>query len=130
MLSWVIQITVISTILIFLVHHLINFFKSTLTVPKIKDLVNTPTQKYENMYNIIKQKSNTYKNEDYTHEDYTHEDYTLIDLLPKKEETTMKSELKNFLKNQLHNSAKDGGTDISSLDSMTMSNSFSSYKND
>jgi hypothetical protein len=130
MLSWIIQITVISTILIFLVHHLINFFKSTLTVPKIKDLVNTPTQKYENMYNIIKQKSNTYKNEDYTHEDYTHEDYTLIDLLPKKEETTMKSELKNFLKNQLHNSPKDGGTEISSLDSMTMSNSFSSYKND
>ena len=125
MLSWVIQITVISTILIFLVHHLINFFKSTLTVPKIKDLVNTPTQKYENMYNIIKQKSNTY-----TNEDYTNEDYTLIDLLPKKEETTMKSELKNFLKNQLHNSPKDGGTEISSLDSMTMSNSFSSYKND
>ena len=125
MLSWVIQITVISTILIFLVHHLINFFKSTLTVPKIKDLVNTPTQKYENMYNIIKQKSNTY-----TNEDYTHEDYTLIDLLPKKEETTMKSELKNFLKNQLHNSPNDGGTEISSLDSMTMSNSFSSYKND
>ena len=125
MLSWVIQITVISTILIFLVHHLINFFKSTLTVPKIKDLVNTPTQKYENMYNIIKQKPNTY-----TNEDYTNEDYTLIDLLPKKEETTMKSELKNFLKNQLHNSPKDGGTEISSLDSMTMSNSFSSYKND
>ena len=125
MLSWVIQITVISTILIFLVHHLINFFKSTLTVPKIKDLVNTPTQKYENMYNIIKQKSNTY-----TNEDYTNEDYTLIDLLPKKEETTMKSELKNFLKNQLHNSPKDGGTEISSLDYMTMSNSFSSYKND
>ena len=130
MLSWIIQITIVSIILIFLVHHLINFFKSTLTVPKIKDLVNTPTQKYENMYNIIKQKSNTYKNEDYTHEDYTHKDYTLIDLLPKKEETTMKSELKNFLKNQLHNSPKDGGTEISSLDSMTMSNSFSSYKND
>jgi hypothetical protein len=125
MLSWIIQITVISIILIFLVHHLINFFKSTLTVPKIKDLVNTPTQKYENMYNIIKQKPNTY-----TNEDYTNEDYTLIDLLPKKEETTMKSELKNFLKNQLHNSHKDGGTEISSLDSMTMSNSFSSYKND
>ena len=130
MLSWIIQITIVSIILIFLVHHLINFFKSTLTVPKIKDLVNTPTQKYENMYNIIKQKSNTYKNEDYTHEDYTHKDYTLIDLLPKKEETTMKNELKNFLKNQLHNSPKDGGTEISALDSMTISNSFSSYKND
>ena len=130
MLSWIIQITVISTILIFLVHHLINFFKSTLTVPKIKDLVNTPTQKYENMYNIIKQKQNTYINEDYTNKDYTNKDYTLIDLLPKKEETTMKNELKNFLKNQLHNSPKDGGTEISALDSMTISNSFSSYKND
>jgi hypothetical protein len=120
MLSWVIQITVISIILIFLVHHLINFFKSTLTVPKIKDLVNTPTQKYENMYNIIQQKPNT----------YTNEDYTLIDLLPKKEETTMKSELKNFLKNQLHNPSQGSGTEISALDSMTSSNSFSAYKND
>ena len=46
MLSWVIQITLISIILIFLVHHLINFFKSTLTVPKIKDLVNTSSKKY------------------------------------------------------------------------------------
>ena len=53
MLTWVIQITIISFVLIFLVHHLINFFKSTLTVPKIKDLVNTPTQKYKNMYTII-----------------------------------------------------------------------------
>ena len=53
MLSWIIQITVISIVLIFLVHYLINFFKSTLTVPKIKDLVNTPNQKYENMFNII-----------------------------------------------------------------------------
>ena len=53
MLSWIIQITIISIILIFLVHYLINFFKSTLTVPKIKDLVNAPIQKYEKMYNII-----------------------------------------------------------------------------
>ena len=62
MLSWVIQITVISIILIFLVHHLINFFKATLTVPKIKDLVNAPTQNYENIYNILKKTPNTYIN--------------------------------------------------------------------
>ena len=95
MLSWIIQITIISIILIFLVHHLINFFKSTLTVPKIKDLVNTPTQKYENMYNIIKGNSNISQIND---------NYTLIDLLPKLtqiEEATMKSELKIFLKKQL-----------------------------
>ena len=97
MLSWAIQITIISIILIFLVHHLINFFKSTLTVPKIKDLVNTPTQKYEKMYSII--------NNGTTSEIIDkNKDYTLIDLLPtKNEDTNMKSELKNFLKSQLHN---------------------------
>jgi len=136
MLSWVIQITVISIILIFLVHHLINFFKSTLTVPKIKDLVNTPTQKYENIYNILKKNTNTsinpayqgyseYKNNSAPEENL---DYTLIDLLPTKEEPSMKNELKNFLKKQLHKSSGNvnnrdiNGTSVTSLDSSEMSN--------
>jgi hypothetical protein len=97
MLSWTIQIAIISIILIFLVHHLINFFKSTLTVPKIKDLVNSPTQKYKNMYNIINN-SNTSEMPE------KNKEYTLIDLLPtKNDDVNMKSELKNFLKSQLHN---------------------------
>ena len=117
MLSWIIQITIISIVLIFLVHHLINFFKSTLTVPKIKDLVNTPTQKYENMYNIInKNKEKELNNLDVNNE------YTLIDLLPKKEESNMKSELKNFLKSQLRSSQ---GTDIMALEQS--SDSYSNY---
>lgn len=90
MLLWIIQISIISIIIIFLVHHLINFFKSTLTVPKIKDLVNKPTQKYENIYNIINSNNKP-------------DDYTLIDFLPK-EEPNMKTELKKFLKSQLNNS--------------------------
>jgi hypothetical protein len=115
MLSWVIQITVISIILIFLVHHLINFFKSTLTVPKIKDLVNTPNKNYENMYNIINTSSNNSSNKENS--------YSLMDLIPKREET-MKDELKNFLKKQLNNSSNDG-TNISALDSNSSLNSFS-----
>ena len=115
MLSWVIQITVISIILIFLVHHLINFFKSTLTVPKIKDLVNTSNKKYENMYNIIQNNlNNDLKNDlnkNFEIKQNTSEisslnnDYTLIDLLPKpveQEQPSMKNELKNFLKKQLN----------------------------
>ena len=97
MLYWVIQTTIISFVLIFLIHHLINFFKSTLTVPKIKDLVNTSTQKYEDMYTIIQQKTN---NDPIIQKEV--KDYTLIDLLPQNEEVSMKSELKNFLKSQLH----------------------------
>jgi hypothetical protein len=117
MLYWVIQITIISIILIFLVHHLINFFKSTLTVPKIKDLVNSPTQKYENIFNIIKNNS---------HNSHNSSDYTMLDLLPKTEEPTMKNELKNFLKKQLYGSSH--GTDISTLDSMIDINSYSEFK--
>ena len=121
MLFWIIQITIISIILIFLVHHLINFFTSTLTVPKIKDLVNTSTQKYENMYNIIKHNSNTNSNTNTN----SNEDYTLIDLLPTKEEPNMKNELKDFLKKQLHSSSREKGSDIDTINDS--SNSFSLY---
>ena len=131
MLSWIIQATIISIVLIFLVHYLFNFFKSTLTVPKIKDLVNTPTQKYDNMFSIISKgnydnnlvtntNSNTNLSDNY--------EYTMKDLLPKPE-NDMKSELKNFLKKQLssNDSSTTSSTSISALDSM-MSNSYSEFK--
>ena len=53
MLFWILQSVILSIIFILLIHHLIHFFKTTLTIPKMKDLVNAPTQKYDNMYNII-----------------------------------------------------------------------------
>jgi len=92
---------IISIILIFLVHNLINFFKNTLTIPKIKDLVNSPGQKYEDIFNIIKNtdnlNQNLNQNSNMNHLPSSSE-YTLIDLLPKEENTNMKNELKNFLK--------------------------------
>ena len=128
MLSWIIQISIISIILIFLVHYLFNFFKETLTVPKIKDLVNVPNKKYENMYNIISK--NNGSNEP--------ANYTDIDLLPtqpdnKIEENvypkwdklsdadSMKSELKSFLKKQL----KESSSEIATLSSTPNSSSYS-----
>lgn len=116
MLSWIIQITIVSVILIFLVHHLINFFKTTLTVPKIKDLVNSPNHEYKNIYDIIKNTSGTNTNLK------TESNYSLIDLLPNTEEPTMKNELKSFLKKQLNETS----TKISSLDSLA---NFPSYSN-
>ena len=120
MLSWIIQITIISTVLIFLIHYLINFFKSTLTVSKINDLVNSPTQKYESKYNVINQKSDPSPPPSPSSSD----SYTLIDLLPTKEEPTMKNELKDFLKKQLHTSSNAGSIVEPSLGSM---DSFSTY---
>jgi Tfp pilus tip-associated adhesin PilY1 len=128
MLSWIIQITIISFVLIFLVHYLFNFFKSTLTVPKIKDLVNSPTQKYENMFNIIS-KNNFDANIDNNLN--TNYEYTIKDLLPTQEfelKSDMKSELKNFLKKQLTtNDTVLTSTSITALDSI-MSNSYSEFK--
>ena len=110
--SWIIQITIISIILIFLVHHLINFFKSVLTVPKIKDLVNTHNEKYKNIYETISQ--NNINNNNNNNNNFKIPDsiitYNLEDILPPNtninphnNDNSMKSELKNFLKSQLHN---------------------------
>lgn len=114
MLFWTIKITVISIIFIFLVHYLINFFKSVLTVPKIKDLVNSPNKKYESMYNTIKNYERNKSSEINSNEGSSRveEDYTLIDLLPPTNENkpTMKNELKNFLKKQLQDNSLSSGS--------------------
>ena len=129
MLTWIIQISIISIIFIFLVHHLLLFFKSTLTVPKIKDLVNSPTQKYQNIYDTISNKNNSYSTidllpsnnytssdhissdyvpsdyipSDYVSSDYVSSDYTSSNDLNSFKKKSMKDELKNFLKKQLNN---------------------------
>jgi len=118
MLFWTIKITIISIIFIFLVHYLINFFKSVLTVPKVKDLVNSPNKKYESIYNTIKDYERNKSSEIATNinsSNVVEEDYTLIDLLPSTNENevqkpTMKNELKNFLKKQLQETSLSAGS--------------------
>jgi hypothetical protein len=123
MLSWILQITIISIILIFLVHHLIQFFRDTLTVPKIKDLVNTPTQKYENMFSAM----NRSQNNNTTNFD---ENYKKSLLPPAALASTslstnefdvasMKDELKSYLKNQHHQI--QSSSSINDLESKYMS---------
>jgi hypothetical protein len=103
MLSWIIQISLISIIFIFLVHHLIIFFKSTLTVPKIKDLVNSPNQKYQHIYDTILNKSSSMPSESSI-------GYTNVELLPLNNDS-MKDELKSFLKKQLNKNVENVGSD-------------------
>ena len=45
----IVKWTIISLTLIFLVHHLYSFLMNTLTVPKIKDLVNKPKEQYNDI---------------------------------------------------------------------------------
>lgn len=127
MLSWIIQISLISIILIFLVHHLIGFFKTTLTVPKIKDLVNSPSQKYQHMFDTISKGELNPSKFGYESSTASSNSYTAIDLLPTEMQfnatdnstinsntsftldtstkDVMKDELKNFLKKQMNTGA-------------------------
>jgi hypothetical protein len=125
MFSWIIQISIISIIFIFLVHHLLCFFKTTLTVPKMKDLVNSPARKYQDIFDTI---TNTNTNAKTNYNKYLPDDnfnsdtninentYTSIDLLPTENENTnatgMKDELKMFLKKQLNTSVEPEGLNL------------------
>ncbi len=92
---------------------MLSFFKSTLTVPKIKDLVNSPATKYEHIFDTITN-ANTRENtrNNINSENDNQYSYTDIDLLPTNANTNdsistnanaMKDELKHFLKKQLNN---------------------------
>lgn len=93
MIAWIVQISIISILFIFLIHHLICFFKNTLTIPKIKDLVRSSSKKYENIYSIVKETDNKYT-------DNSEDQCTDINLLPPI--SSMKDELKHFLKSQMN----------------------------
>ena len=120
MLSWIIQISLISIIFIFLAHNIFCFLKNTLTIPKVHDLVNNSSKKYENIYSIILNDANIRKNKDKTNHSDSYSDsdlhlsYTEIDLLPMNNtntnsitESNMKNELKSFLKSQLNVSGNE-----------------------
>ena len=51
---WFIQISLASLVIIFVLHKLYAFFKDTLTVPKIKDMVKRPQQKYETLFRELR----------------------------------------------------------------------------
>ena len=120
MIYWSIQTLILSIVLILLVHHLILFFKDTLTIPKIKDLVNTTDDKYENMYKIISR-----SNEQGIKEKSPLDSTTLLSLLPNgKEETptkesvdieSMKNELRSFLKKNMQQATDSYGSSSSSF---------------
>ena len=107
MLSLIIQISIISIIFIFLVHHLLCFFKTTLTVPKIKDLVNSPAAKYQHIFDTISFENGNSPDASLESNSGSGSgsEYSVIDLLPSSDTTdsSMKDELKNFLKKQLNN---------------------------
>lgn len=53
MIGWVVQATALSLCMIAVLHYLYVFFKTTLTVPKVKDLVNRPQKQYDAIFKTM-----------------------------------------------------------------------------
>nr|QFG75080.1 MAG: hypothetical protein [Megaviridae environmental sample] len=95
MVVYLLKFSVISLILIILVHYLYIYFTSLLTTPKVKDLVLVPTKKYDELYELIKK-------EDITKLPSTPElSSTSSKSMPVSAPLDMKAELKNYLNNQI-----------------------------
>ena len=107
MIWWTLQWIIISLLLITLLHYLYSFFKNTLTIPKIKDLVTKPNEAYNEIMSTIQERHKQ----------------------PITQDDSMQDELKNFL-NELKKPKKTESTTDNMFESANdsgFSNSFSSY---
>jgi hypothetical protein len=55
---WIAQVVIVSFVIIFLLHNLYYFFKETLTIPKMKDMVKRPQQKYDALFRELEESKN------------------------------------------------------------------------
>ena len=111
MIGWVIQVTALSLCLIAVMHYLYIFFKTTLTVPKVKDLVNRPQKQYDALFKGLTLTSQN-RSVDFIVNGGSGGETTSISMLPPLQTTasslstsSMKDELKQFLKNLNHKDA-------------------------
>lgn len=56
MLLFLVKNILLSVVIIFFLHYIYNYFKCSLTTPKIKDLVNKPQIQYDEIISVIKKK--------------------------------------------------------------------------
>jgi len=97
--------SIISLILIVLVHYLFTFFKTNLTIPKVKDLVNKPQKQYEALFDTMKDTTIHHR---ISEPEYTNINDNVKSDVSKSESISMKNELKNYLK-ELSESKKTNG---------------------
>ena len=88
MILWCFKWIILSFILIILIHYLYIFFQNTLTTPKVKDLINKPTERYNEIISSINNTTNTINTTNTTNTTNTNN----------LNNNSMEFELKNFLK--------------------------------
>ena len=65
-LSAICQTVFLSFIIIFLCHYLFYYLQASFTVPKVKDMINRPNEKYESIMKVVNSESS--KQEDMKNE--------------------------------------------------------------
>ena len=55
MFWYLIKISILSLLIVIFIHHIIIYFKNSLTTTKIIDCVNKPKKEYENIKEILKE---------------------------------------------------------------------------
>ena len=114
---WFIQNIIFSISLIVVIHYLYVYFETTLTAPKVKDLIHCPKQKYKSLFDTINKNLDNNKQvrnlggDEVTAERLTNANAAdVVDLLPKnkhnndpynntnKDNNDMKTDLKAFLR--------------------------------
>tara|TARA_Y100000992_G_scaffold302709_1_gene278673 strand:- start:5586 stop:5909 length:324 start_codon:yes stop_codon:yes gene_type:complete len=106
MLSWSIQIAVISLVVIILIHNIYKYFKSNLTHPSITDYIDRPNEKYNEILNTIKDKPPNINYESST-------------------SSNMKEELKSFLNQQIKTSNEPISSNL--ISSNTLDSPYTKY---
>lgn len=91
MIFSIIKTSLFSLLFIALIHHLFIFFKNMLTIPKIKDLVNSPTERYNEILDTLQKKSSSNQNQNHL---YNNSENNINKI---NNEDNMNLELTNFL---------------------------------
>lgn len=110
---WIIKVSTLSFIFIFLLHYLYSFFVSTLTVPKVKDLVTLPQEKYNEMFHSLQKQQQQLMQRNTTNDNST--------LTSNK---SMKEDLIHFLKDLGSNSNSSLTSNSNNFNNL---NAFDSY---
>ena len=127
---WIIKVSILSFIFIFLLHYIYSFFISTLTIPKVKDLVTLPQQKYDELFNSLHLQHNKFTNDNI---DINNNGNNLpassttikMQSAPKQTTQAMKDELIKFMKEISHNNNTNASSNAVADNNAILSYSFS-----
>jgi hypothetical protein len=116
MWSWIFKVAVVSFLFIFLLHYLYSFFKTTLTSPKIKDLVNKPMRKYDSIYDSLE------NNQSYIEESESAHIRSALQSNSTSMQNPVKQNMKDELKKYLSELSGSGGNNTSDTNTNTNTN--------